>query len=935
MSYYNSELTEITALPDLSQSKVAYYLYFNIPKLAYNEWAKVLTMIISTDKTTYEYKISNSIKPKDIPLYSSISTYNYTTPNVPYYFKLVAKPIDEDFTEEEIQEIFESDDFYEYKSYYGNEGLGINVVNNQEIPLDYEFVIDISANNPIVDYYKIELYDCDNCVKLLESEELRPESDVSTNISYVFNNLEEDTVYTVRLFAYPNDGLRFMMYGFYKICTGSFEINDIFISNCYPYYESNSSWINYSITLDGNLNQKFTPIIFYYLEDNTDYVYGLSLQLIDGNKYILPISPTTIEQHTELFQPNKPYYIKMLIFKRGYVLNLSNMDFYFQKVLNKQPSVVYYIKKPTLSLNITDNQTVDTSGYTFILNYSQEDNEPLDYAIFRLYDSDNNLLIESEKLFNVEDPPLLVYKYFNGFLNNTSYKISAYVKTFHGLEVETNLINFNIEYENPILYAPLELENKCNDGYIDVSSDIFVGEGICNPSPMVFIDEGEKYSAYAIKSDPIIQYQRETSSWIYWNGGININTDFIVKCWFSVGTINNNILRLYNDEGNYLNIKFKRQFTNIELLNSDYVEISNDNGIVIANSNFINTRTNGTNKYFLWIKVVDNDWEVILSEYSKETSIFNWEDSNNNIQYNTTSDLRWYGEDYENNELRSPTFDANINNFNQVIIGNAVCRGLEITNNIELTYSDNFDNWDEYMVLKCDFNQNVKGGNLQEQLRNINSIRIKRFSKTTNTWITLYEKEIINEEDLIIDYKDYIVPNGIEQLYAIVPVLANGDEGNYVVNSITPSWNYCFVSDGEQCFKLYSSINYGTTPQNKPVGTLNPIGRTYPIIIRNSDINYKSGVLSGQLMGYNYEEYHHLDRADVVKQTQDYIDFLTNGKTKVITDWNGNCWVVQVIDSPTTNYNITTTNGITTVTFSWAEQGKYDNEKDLIENDLI
>ena len=111
----------------------------------------------------------------------------------------------------------------------------------------------------------------------------------------------------------------------------------------------------------------------------------------------------------------------------------------------------------------------------------------------------------------------------------------------------------------------------------------------------------------------------------------------------------------------------------------------------------------------------------------------------------------------------------------------------------------------------------------------------------------------------MIEYHDYIVPKGVEQLYALVPVMANGNEGEYITNTIRPTWNYCFVSDNEQCFKLYSSISYGTTPQNKPVGTLNPIGRTYPIIIRNSDINYKSGVLSGQLMGYNYEKYHHLD----------------------------------------------------------------------------
>lgn len=928
MAYYNTSVTEIASLYQSSLSRVDYYFYYDVPDIPINQQFKALLMVISNDKTTYEYRVNNLFRYSNVSNnFTSIFSYNCTTPDIPYYFKFVAKPKNEDYTEEEIQHIFESDDFTEYKSYYGTQNLDINVRNNKEIDLDYEFKINITPNNPIVDYYKIELWDYDGNVKLLESDEIRPASSSSTFATYVFNNLEEDTVYKVKLCCYPYDGLKFRLLWTYNICTGIFVFDDVFVSNITCYYSQYNDY-SFTLDLDGNLNREMVCGGYYYSNDGDDYINWAN-QTVNNNKCTFRLYNTAT--HPELIYPNTPYLISTIFVRKGYVFSLET----FELAKKKQSNVVYYIEKPTLTLNIQNNDTIDTSGYTFILGYTQDNDEPIDYGIFYLYDANGNLLRESEKLFNIEDPPLILYKYFGGFLNNTSYKIKAYVKTFHGLEVETDLINFNIEYENPILYAPLELENKCNGGYIDVSSDIFVGEGICNPSPMVFVDEGEKYSAYAIKSDPIIQYQRETSSWIYWNGGININTDFIVKCWFSVGTINNNILRLYNNNGDYLNIKFKRYLTSVESLNSDYVEISNADGIVIANSNFIDTRTNGTNQYFLWIKVVGNNWEVILNEYSKETSIFNWEDSSNNIQYNTTSDLKWYGEDYGNDGLKSPTFDANINNFNQVIIGNAVCRGLEITNNTELVYSDDFDNWDEYMVLKCDFNQNVRGGNLQEQLGNIDSIRIKRFSKTTNTWITLYEKEIINEEDLIIDYKDYIIPNGIEQLYAMVPVLANGDEGNYIVNSITPSWNYCFVSDGEQCFKLYSSINYGTTPQNSPVGTLNPIGRTYPVIIRNSNINYKSGILSGQLMGYNFEQYHHLDRNDVVKQTQDYIDFLTNGKSKVITDWNGNCWIVQVIDSPTINYNITTTNGITTVTFSWAEQGKYDNEKDLIENDLI
>ena len=927
MAYYNTSITEIASLYQSSLSRVDYYFYYDVPDVPINQQFKALLMVISNDKTTYEYRVYNSTRYSKVSLnYTSIPSYNCTTPNIPYYFKYVAKPKDEDYTEEEIQHIFESDDFTEYKSYYGTQNLDINVRNNKEINLDYEFKINITPNNPIVDYYKIELWDYDGNVKLLESDEIRPANSSSTFATYVFDNLEEDTVYKVKLCCYPYDGLKFRLLWTYNICTGIFVFDDVFVSNITCYYSQYNSY-SFTLDLDGNLNREMVCGGYYYSNDGDTYIDWTN-STVNNNKCTFRLYNTAI--HPELIYPNTPYLISTIFVRKGYVFSWETVEL----AKKKQSNVVYYIEKPTLTLNIQNNDTIDTSGYTFILGYTQDDDEPIDYGIFYLYDANGNLLRESEKLFNIEDPPLILYKYFGGFLNNTSYKIKAYVKTFHGLEVETDLINFNIEYEDPILHAPLKLKSECDEGYIDVSSDIFVGEGESNPSPMVYINEGEKYSAYAIKSDPIIQYQRQTSSWIYWGYGVDINTSFVIKYWFSVGSINNDILRLYNEDGNYINVKFKRLNRTVAELNGDYIEVSSSEN-VIANSNIIHSRTNGTNKYFLWIKVVNNQWEVILREDSKEESVFNWDDSDNNISWNATSDITWYQENYEDNRLESPLYQFNPNNFNKILVGNGICRQLEITNDTSLVYSDELDDWNEYMVLKCDFDQNLKGGNLDEQLGNISSIRIKRMDSTNNSWITLYEKDINEEEDLMIDYHDYIVPKGVEQMYALVPVMANGDEGNYIVNTIVPNWRYCFVSDNEQCFKLYSSINYGSTPQNVPVGTLNPIGRTYPIIIRNSSVDYQSGVLSGQLMGYNFEQYHHLDRADVVKQTQDFVKFLTNGKSKVITDWNGNCWIVQVIDSPTINYNIATTNGIVTVTFSWAEQGKYNNEKDLIENDLI
>lgn len=602
--------------------------------------------------------------------------------------------------------------------------------------------------------------------------------------------------------------------------------------------------------------------------------------------------------------------------------------------------ICYFDDSPTLTLNIYDGQTIDKTSYKFVLEYVQSNNIFLDYCIFDLYDENGNLIATSNRLFSdSNNPPTIVtptiMEYtFKGFENEKRYFINVRVKTFHGLEAETGNMEFNVSYDAPILYSKLKVTPDCDLGCIDVASNIFVGNGITNPNPMIYVEDGEKYSAYAIKSDPVIRYGSLTSGWVYWEKGVELNRNFVLKFWFNVGTINNNIIILGNNNGKYVKVRFKRLRSDYSEFDGDYVEVTTSENAVI-NSNIIPTRDNGNTKYFLWIKVIDDEWEVVLSEEYNTTTVFNWNDSNNNLQWNQTSDLKLYNEDYENNLLLSPNYTSIAEDLESVLVGNAVLDRLFITNDTTLEYSDEFDDGDENTVLRCDFDQNVRGGNITEQLENIDSIRIKRKDSSNNLWITLYTKKIVTEDDLVVDYKDYGVPRGIQQTYALVPVKANGDEGNYIEKYITPIWDSCYVYDGTRSFKIYSSINYGSINKNKPVGILNPIGATYPIVIQNGDNNYLSGTFSGNILGYNYEYTRHLDRNDVVRQTQDFVNFLINGRSKFIYDWNGNTWLVKVTDSPSINYNNATTNGINTVTFSWVEQGKYNNEDDLIRNGFV
>ena len=186
-----------------------------------------------------------------------------------------------------------------------------------------------------------------------------------------------------------------------------------------------------------------------------------------------------------------------------------------------------------------------------------------------------------------------------------------------------------------------------------------------------------------------------------------------------------------------------------------------------------------------------------------------------------------------------------------------------------------------------------------------------------------------------LEYKDYTVPYGIEQTYALVPTM-NGDiEGNYILATVTPQWNSSFISDKSgQCYNLMIELSYGGDTKNKPTGILQPIGKKYPTVIQNSDNDYKSGSISVYFMGYDYLKTRQIDRNSVVKQRDDFEEFLFNGYNKVFKDWNGNILIMRPTSS-SASYIKEMGNGIIVESFEWVEQGYYDDQESINDADVL
>ena len=65
------------------------------------------------------------------------------------------------------------------------------------------------------------------------------------------------------------------------------------------------------------------------------------------------------------------------------------------------------------------------------------------------------------------------------------------------------------------------------------------------------------------------------------------------------------------------------------------------------------------------------------------------------------------------------------------------------------------------------------------------------------------------------------------------------------------------------------------------------------------------------------------------------LKFLTNGKAKCLTDFNGNIFILKVINSPQISYDANWGNGIATISFDWVEQTEYDNYEGMLELGLF
>ena len=133
------------------------------------------------------------------------------------------------------------------------------------------------------------------------------------------------------------------------------------------------------------------------------------------------------------------------------------------------PIQFYCFSSPTFTFpNLSSGDNITTSTYSFVAQYEQVENELLNQYSFVLYDGEDKQLTTSgvQYVGSTSLPPTLVVWTVSGLEDGKDYKIIANGVTAYGTKVTTGFVSFSVKYDSPELPIPIELTNKCDEGYI-------------------------------------------------------------------------------------------------------------------------------------------------------------------------------------------------------------------------------------------------------------------------------------------------------------------------------------------------------------------------------------------------------------------------------------------------------------------------------------
>ena len=267
---------------------------------------------------------------------------------------------------------------------------------------------------------------------------------------------------------------------------------------------------------------------------------------------------------------------------------------------------------------------------------------------------------------------------------------------------------------------------------------------------------------------------------------------------------------------------------------------------------------------------------------------------------------------------------------NYILLQNAIFEHFYITHKTDYEYSNDVERpWDFDTVLNAEFNGDLMAGNVNYAAEQVSEVRIKRRRKGTHPWTTLFAIPIETADSFHFERFDKYARSKTEYEYALVPVV-NEVEGDYQNSFVYSEFEGIFLLERDAGY--YSMLNVSSQfNKNHPTLVVTPVHRRYPYVFGNGNTNYYSGVMSAIFV--QVDENCNFDWERSWQFRDGLMEFLCNGRAKLLKMGDGHMWMVSIVDSP--SESVTVHELAPTTSFSWVEIDECESGHALYENDFI
>ena len=309
---------------------------------------------------------------------------------------------------------------------------------------------------------------------------------------------------------------------------------------------------------------------------------------------------------------------KQETFKYEHVVNsneLTNGTYYnavvsvFDVDGNQSPTSIpiqfWCYSTPSITFtNIPANNIITNASFNFTFTYNQAEGEAINSYVVNLYNAFHTQIATSNIVYvQTGTPPYNGNYLFAGFEDNTVYYIEVVATTVNGAIISTGQTQFTVNYLRPDLFTLVQLTNNCEEGYITLQSNIALIEGTSNPDPPTYINNQEVDLT-------------EDGSWVEWNNGYSVSSDFLARLWFRSPNPYTQILQFSNTQGQTITMNYMLGYENVNTTDlQSYVEVyvqSIDGMEYYIFSNYINTLSD-TNYYNVWLTRANNIYKLQIA----------------------------------------------------------------------------------------------------------------------------------------------------------------------------------------------------------------------------------------------------------------------------------------------------------------------------------